>query len=379
VAAASRDRGPERHLGTGCSPFERLERRLRGGGREQHRVPGLGGKGADPVGEQRPQRSRYGQRGLRVRGQDPVTQRAGDLERVQRVAARRGFDPDEREAREGSAEPGLEQVVESGQGQRPHLEPLDPVGGDRRDEAARTIVVTARQWAACRVVVGRGAQRDDQPDRPVEEPSDRVREHRRRARVQPLRVVHGEDDRAVGREGAEGPGDRDRECPLVGRRSHRRDAEQRDLERVALGIGESGEERLIDAAEEVGEPAQGEVALCPPGSRPQHVAPGGHGARNGLLPERRLADARLAGEDERREAGSRAVEEPHDRGELDCPADDLVRHPDLPAPAVPPAPPPWTGLAPEADPGTVHQRSRICRNRWEREPPSGSNARPTSV
>jgi hypothetical protein len=141
-------------------PLERRDGWLGGGRREQHRVPGRGGEGADPIGEQRPQRAWHWQRGVGVRGQRLIAQRSRDLEGVQRVAARRGLDPDERKPRKGSAQPLLEQVVKAGQRQRTDLETLDPVAGDRLDEPACAVVVGARRWTV-RDLVRRGPARDD--------------------------------------------------------------------------------------------------------------------------------------------------------------------------------------------------------------------------
>ena len=65
-----------------------------------------------------------------------VGERAGDLERVERVAGRRLLDPDEHEARERSAEPGQEQLVQRGQRQRPELQAIPSVWRDAGEQLA---------------------------------------------------------------------------------------------------------------------------------------------------------------------------------------------------------------------------------------------------
>ena len=125
--AVHRRRPPPRPPATG--PLARRGRRdeaCRASARSRRRPAGAP-PGSPPAGRRSaPRRARRASRGSA--GARPASrpgrrcrERAGDLERVERVAAGRLLDPDEHEARERSAEAGQEQLMERGQRHRPDV------------------------------------------------------------------------------------------------------------------------------------------------------------------------------------------------------------------------------------------------------------------
>ena len=133
---------------------------------------------------------------------------------------------------------------------RPEVDPLDPVDRDGRQD-----LVGCRGLRA-------GPDGREEPDRPIGEAADRVGEDGRRAVVEELHVVdRDEDGPARLGELAQQPRDRDRQGPLVRRRGRRCLAQERDLEGVALRTGQAGERSVVDAAQQVDQPAERHPAL----------------------------------------------------------------------------------------------------------------------
>ena len=295
--------------------LERRQRRLRRRGREEHRPARSGRQQREAARDQRAQAVGHGQRVVRV-GRDPAPdERAAHLERVERVPARRLLDADEDEARERPAQAELEQPMQRREVQRPDEHALQPVGRDRADDLVG------------RLRLGPRPHRQQERDRPIRQPPDRVGEDRRRALVEELDVVDRDDDRAIRfDELAEQPRDRDRQRPLIGRRAARRGAQERDRERVALRRGKPGEDVVADAAEEIDEPAERQslLGLRRPRREDEPAALGG--VVGGGLPDGRLPDPGLALEDERRQPVPGPREERLECGELGAPPHDLVGH-----------------------------------------------------
>jgi hypothetical protein len=229
----------------------------------------------------------------------------GDLQRVQRVPGRRLCDPDERRARKRPPQAPGDDPVQRGDRERPELEPLQ---APRMSDAVEHVRV-------------RRAQREERPDRLVRQPPERELDRSRRRRVEPLDVVDREHDLpGRGQLAEEREHRRSDQAPLRG--TVGLDAEQRDVERVALRARKGGQRLLGDRRHEVGEPGEREprLRLC----RARHEHRGAAPARppNGLGPERRLADPRLA--DDRKRAGAAVAvdQERLDDRELGLPSDD---------------------------------------------------------
>ena len=109
--------------------------------------------------------------------------------------------------------------------------------------------------------------------------------------------------------------------------------QQRDLERPPSRGRERGPCFLEHAAEQIGEPGEGERRLGLDTVAGQHPAETLAGILDARLPEDRLADPRLAGEDERARTILDSREERLDRAELLVAPDDRGRRHEL-APIV---------------------------------------------
>jgi hypothetical protein len=83
------------------------------------------------------------------------------------------------------------------------------------------------------------------------------------------------------------------------RRARRLGAQQRDLERRALWRRQPGQPAGVDAVAQVDQRGERQLGLGAAGLCRQHAQPALAGRRDAGLPQRRLADSRRAGEDER--------------------------------------------------------------------------------
>ena len=117
-----------------------------------------------------------------------------------------------------------------------------------------------------------GAQRDDDPKRRAREPTESELERRGGRWIEPLRVVHGEQDRAAVRQLAQ-----DREQGSADEAAARRAAgvraQQRDVDRVALRRRQQREDLVSDRLEQVGEGGEGEPRLRLRGPRGDDAQP----------------------------------------------------------------------------------------------------------
>ena len=185
---AARDRGLERRRRLRIRSPERVDRRLGRHGREEQRRSAWPAAAAPIRASTRaPSVSGIGSALARRDGRPGLGEVAGDLEGVERIAARRLLDPDQDEARERPAGPGQEQLVQRRQRQRAHVQPLAPLGGDagRQLEDGRWRLAADGEQDAC------GA---------VDKAADRVGQDRRRGVVEPLGVVDRQDQRTLARE-----------------------------------------------------------------------------------------------------------------------------------------------------------------------------------
>ncbi len=213
---------------------------------------------------------------------------ATELERKERVT-RRGLE-NAGELRPGQLEPEAipEQMVERAETQWPDPEPLEPLVGEGalELEGSRDL--------------GNLPQRRQQADALLAETSQRDLEHACRRRVEPLDVVERSDDRAALGEKAkhieQGESDRARIGSLLARLGE----EKCDLERATTRWGERGRHLVEDRRQEVGETREGEQRLGLDASMGEDAAEALSGLLDTRLPEDRLADAGLAGEDEGR-------------------------------------------------------------------------------
>ena len=159
----------------------------------------------------------------RERGSD--LQRPRDLEGIERVAARRGLDPDQDEPRKRPAEARQEQLVQAASGIGPTSSRSGPVRhpGDELEH--------------CRP--RRSPHRQQNTDPPVGEPAHRIGDDRAGRLVKPLGVVDRDQERALFGDDSEERRRRHRQGSLVRQLARRLRAEEGDLEACRWTPGSS--------------------------------------------------------------------------------------------------------------------------------------------
>ena len=264
------------------------EGRFRRGGREQERPPRRRRQGPDPGSHQSTDRARDREGRSWRHGRALPDERPGDLERVERIAAGGCLDPDERHARERAPEPLLEELVQGRQRHRPDLETLGARRGQRGEQLA------GGRWIAAPRAHGQ-----QHADPLVDQPAEAVGQDRRGARVEPLHVIdRDEDTRTRPGQVTDQAGRRDRERPLIVRGRRVLVAQEGHAQRPTLRSRQTGELVVRDVREQVGQTAQGQLALGFGRSCPKDANAEFGRDVDGRLEDRGLADAGGAGEDE---------------------------------------------------------------------------------
>ena len=151
-------------------------------------------------------------------------------------------------------------------------------------------------------------------------------EHGRGGRVEPLHIVDGDDDGRRSREGAEDVEQSEADGALVGGLRAGVLEQQRDPEGVLARRPERRQRALVDTAEQVGKTRERDRRLslnCTAGEDNSSSA-----ARfiDTVVPEKRLAHAGLAGQQQRRRTPADALEETGDRAELGFACNHSTRH-----------------------------------------------------
>ena len=256
-------------------------RRADAGGGQQHRL-GVLAELVEPRTDQVGQRAR--QRG--VGDARLAVNRPRQFERIERVAARELADPDDRRSGEGAAQPAGDHLAESAKAERPDLDALDAV------EPVQL------QPLGAVPAVGFGAFGDEHPDATLE-PTGGERDDGLAGGVQPLHVVDGHDHRRVGREPVDQRQEGRRDHAFVGGRSGAVAfaAAPCRSRRAAGGAGCRGPP--ASTLQEVGEHGEGQAGSACPARADSTRKPRSRACSSGPQPQRGLADARFALDDER--------------------------------------------------------------------------------
>ena len=250
--------------------------------------------------------------GQGVRRVDMRPERAGDLERVERVPAGGLMEAEQRRPGENPSKPQLD-------------EPLQGAGAERANGDALDTVADRLLERRCRGT-DPDATGEQQADPDVGQPPQRERERALRRRVEPLDVVDRDEHRLAFGEHLECSPDRHGHRPEVDRGVLRLAQEQSDLERAPSGARELRGDVGKGLLEQVSERGVGNAAFELTGSRGQHAEAVSASRLCSRRPQRRLADAGLALEHEcRGRVLDRAVEEGLDRAELVVPANHVHR------------------------------------------------------
>jgi hypothetical protein len=168
-------------------------------------------------------------------------------------------------------------------------------------------------------------------------PAIREREHFGRGGIKPLQVIHGDQQRLAGCQRAqhaqEPRGDRE----ALRCRVHRLGPQQRRLQCPPLRNRQAADGPDVDPLEQVEKPGERKLRLSPARPRRQHANTPVTGQPQAPFPQRRLADARPARQ-QQGEPGSVPVKELLQHRQLGLPADHPEASPCLTLPACP-APP----------------------------------------
>ena len=186
--------------------------------------------------------------------------------------------------------------------ERAEQERLDRLGGKRAREAERCLSAPSDR----RVATTPDSRR---------QPADGELERAQRRAVEPLHVVDGHDDRALGGKGLEEAEEAHGRRPRV-RLPVGLGAQQRDVEGASLRRGQVVLQLGVRLCDEIGQRRVGERRLRLGGPRDEDAEPPPGGAGKRLAPDRRLADAGLAVEDERTAPFGDHVEKALDRGDV---------------------------------------------------------------
>ena len=248
----------------------------------QQRVARLGRKSPDAGPDERVE-ALWDRNASRALVFVPAVQLARDLDRVERVAARRLRDPHDRRSRKRAPELLPEHAVEGGDRERSRLDVLDPeIALERRQ---RRVVELCR------------THREDGSHRLLAEPAQRELDYRGRRGVEPLEVVDRAHDLRLGGERAQERQESGAHDATLGR-PRGGGPQERGVETHPLGLGESREVLARHFGEQIREPREREAGFRfgRPRDQDSRLRPG---ALDRRLPQRRLADPRLADDGDR--------------------------------------------------------------------------------
>ena len=219
---------------------ERLEQRHRRSGERGHgdeRLAHLRGQRAEPLRDEGAKA--LGQKDVDTVGADrAVGQRAPDLEREERVPARGLVHSHEHRPGQVERQPTPQEPVDRPDRQRRNPEPTEP-----REGAVELERRLDRQ----------PAHRRQYPDRLALQPPEHEAEEVSRARIDPLRIVDREEERALLDQDAHDREKRRRDESCLGRRPVGLADQERDLQRTPLDGHEPRQRLLQDWREQVGD------------------------------------------------------------------------------------------------------------------------------
>ena len=231
-------RGHRGSEGLGRDPG-RLDLRQRRRAHHRHdeqRVPRLLGECAQPLADEVVERLGHGKRLGGVDGSSHGLERTGELQGIERVAARHLVQPEHRRPRERSPQPIANEAVDRAQAERADAQPAD-LRGKRTLELGRVIAPPGQENL----------------NRLTLEPPQRERERIRRGHVQPLTVVDRDHDRLALRKRPQHVVHRHSERTRIGARLLAALQQERGLERLLPRSRELGKHLGSALAQQVAE------------------------------------------------------------------------------------------------------------------------------
>ena len=190
------------------------------------------------------------------------------------------------------------------------------------DDLLEPVVAEGVREADWLVRIRGAAKSHEEPDRCVTDPPCCEGEEPRRRAVEPLDVVHSDENRRVDGECAQRREHGARQCEPVGATRRPLDPE-RGRERMALRLGELVADVAKGWIEEIREPSERYRHLGLRAAGHDEPRAGALGGSTGVSPEHSLADPRLAPEQDRAGARRQTPDELVQPGDLLVPAYEL--------------------------------------------------------
>ena len=255
--------------------------RLRDGGYDSGNVECAPIEVGETLSQELVERGGQWERITGCRGAAAPLQRFGQLEREERIPARRLPEPEQRRPRECHLEPPVEELAQCADAYSDDLERRQPLGQAPPEPFGRI-----------------APHRQENGERPLAETGESEAERGGRSRVEPLEVVDRKADRGFGDEHVERRAERRRHGALVGHRIGLAQ-QQRGLERSPLDRGQLRQDIVDDPAEQVGQPRVRQPGLGLGGAARHDAVAVLVGRCDPGQPEGGLADPRLTVEDDR--------------------------------------------------------------------------------
>ena len=296
-------------------------------GGEEHDVPGLGGQSREAAVEQLVQALGHPERATGLGSRARPDELASELEREERISGGRVLHPGELRTRQVEPSPILQQMMKRTQAQR------------TEHEMGQTIVREGGLELERRGDLRRPTNGRQEADGLIAQPSKGDLQHPGRRRVDPLQIVERDQHGPALGKRSQHVEKREADRAMVRRLNSRLGQQKRDLERAASQRRQRSCHIVEDRGDQIGKGGEGERGLGLDASVHENETRRPLRVIDPVLPEHRLADPRLAGEDERTRAQLGVPEERLDRVQLLLPPDDSRRHqaPTLSTPTARPA------------------------------------------
>jgi len=291
---------------------QRVDRRARHRGRKEEHLPGRSWQKPQPARNQLAHVVRNRKRLSRRRRSGPQKRRR-QLEREQRVAGRRTVNAKKRSPTERPTQPRLDQLV-----QRPGAQRADP---NHLESLVQRTVETQRHQAATT------AQRKEETDGKTPESPSRELQHPSRGTVEPLDVIHRDDDRRPGGQLSQHRHRRHRDRTRTSDRVTAACSQQRNLERFPLRRCECRKDLRLDPRQQVGQRRVRKRRLRLRRRTRQHRKRSCPRASDAFPPQGGLADPSLTLKHERGRTLRQRIEETADDPQLFLPAQKLSHDP----------------------------------------------------
>ena len=271
------------------------------------RLDAVSGKRREPLGDEVLQPRRQGKLLPRCRIAPPL-ERAGDLERVERITVCEFVQTHQRRSSRRATELRPQDPVERADAERPQRDPQPVARAQRQLNVARP-----------------RAQGDEHRNPLVGQAPGAEADQERGRAIEPLDVVDRDEDGTSLLEEPKRPEEGRRHGALIGRPTSRIPTQQRDVERTQLGRRERSRNLLVGSFEQIAQAGIGELLLRFARAAHKHSEPPSPRFGDQPPPERRLTDPRDTLDDDIVRDAPGLLKRRNERRKLVLPTDDLPR------------------------------------------------------